>query len=159
MGRLQVVPGTYTMADYNVFMIYLVNEQGYIVWSFQPMGNMIICMRSRALSARMWTGTAMEGHHRAGPLQLWKASRREAVIGTEFEIHYQRTGGFSADTEYKKLYLDWGKRHDGGAGAKGARLLGLVRVNRAGRGRSLPGNNCLGKGASLYRDDKNTDSG
>ena len=38
MGRLQVVPGTYTMADYNVFMIYLVNEQGYIVWSFQPMG-------------------------------------------------------------------------------------------------------------------------
>ena len=70
MGRLQVVPGTYTMADYNVFMIYLVNEQGYIVWSFQPWGNMIICMRSRALSARMWTGDGLKDIIVAGPLQL-----------------------------------------------------------------------------------------
>ena len=31
-------PGTYRMAEYTVFMLYLVNEQGYIVWSFQPMG-------------------------------------------------------------------------------------------------------------------------
>ena len=32
-GRLLVVPGTYRMAEYTVFMLYLVNEQGYIVWT------------------------------------------------------------------------------------------------------------------------------
>ncbi|MFR1372718.1 MAG: hypothetical protein ACLSA0_21840 [Eisenbergiella massiliensis] len=34
----------------------------------------------------------------------YESEQAEAVIGTEFEIYYQRTGGFSADTEYKKLY-------------------------------------------------------
>lgn len=32
-----MVPGTYRMAEYDVFMIYLIDEQGNIVWSFQPM--------------------------------------------------------------------------------------------------------------------------
>ena len=45
LGRLEVVPGTYTMASFATFMIYLVNEQGYIVWSFQPMGEYEIFMR------------------------------------------------------------------------------------------------------------------
>ena len=36
-GRLLVAPGFISMADYDVFMIYLVNTQGDIVWSFQPM--------------------------------------------------------------------------------------------------------------------------
>lgn len=40
LGKLLVVPGTYRMAEYTVFMIYLVNEQGYIVWSFQPHGGL-----------------------------------------------------------------------------------------------------------------------
>ena len=34
----------------------------------------------------------------------YESEQAEAVIGTEFEIYYQRTGGFSPDTEYKKLY-------------------------------------------------------
>ena len=39
LGYLEVMPGTYTMAEFATFMIYLVNEQGDIVWSFQPMGD------------------------------------------------------------------------------------------------------------------------
>lgn len=34
---MKVVPGVYRMAEYDVFMIYLIDEQGNIVWSFQPM--------------------------------------------------------------------------------------------------------------------------
>ena len=38
LGKLQVTPGTYRIADYDIFMIYLVNEQGDIVSVLQPMG-------------------------------------------------------------------------------------------------------------------------
>ena len=37
LGKMKVVPGVYRMAEYDVFMIYLIDEQGNIVWSFQPM--------------------------------------------------------------------------------------------------------------------------
>ena len=39
LGRLQVVPGTVKISAYNIFMIYLINGKGEIVWSFQPMGD------------------------------------------------------------------------------------------------------------------------
>lgn len=39
LGRLRVVPGVFNVAEYHIFMIYLVNEEGDIVWNFQPMGD------------------------------------------------------------------------------------------------------------------------
>ena len=57
LGRLYVVPGTYRMAEYTVFMVYLVNEEGYIVWSFQPWGIMRISMGLRESAARTLTAT------------------------------------------------------------------------------------------------------
>ena len=103
MGRLQVVPGTYTMADYNVFMIYLVNEQGYIVWSFQPMGEYDNLYALKGLVCKDVDGDGLKDIIVLGRYS-YESEQAEAVIGTEFEIYYQRTGGFSADTEYKKLY-------------------------------------------------------
>lgn len=103
MGRLQVVPGTYTMADYNVFMIYLVNEQGYIVWSFQPMGEYDNLYALKGLVCKDVDGDGLKDIIVLGRYS-YESEQAEAVIGTEFEIYYQRTGGFSADTEYKRLY-------------------------------------------------------
>ena len=57
LGRLEVVPGTYTMADFDIFMIYLINEDGYIVWSLQPMGDYDNLYALRGLPAGISTGT------------------------------------------------------------------------------------------------------
>ncbi len=103
LGRLRVVPGYYKMAEYYIFMIYLVNEQDDIVWSCQPMGNyenlyeiqQIECcdingdgLKDLAVLAR-YNDDEMDG---------------EMIIEKDYSLYYQKTGGFLADTELKSWY-------------------------------------------------------
>ena len=39
LGTLKILPGYFRQGDYNIFRIYMINEQGAIVWSFEPMGD------------------------------------------------------------------------------------------------------------------------
>lgn len=102
-GRLEVVPGVMRIADYQVFMIYLVNEQGYIVWSFQPMGDYDNLYALKGITCRDMDGDGMKDivvlarYSYAGP-------EGELLIDTRCSIYYQRTDGFLEDREFEQYY-------------------------------------------------------
>ena len=102
-GRLQVVPGIISMAEYDVFMIYLVNEQGYIVWSFQPMEKYDNLYALKGMTCRDMDGDGMKDivvlarYSYAGP-------EGELLVDTKCDIYYQRTDGFAEDTEFALSY-------------------------------------------------------
>lgn len=102
-GLLQVVPGSIRIANYDVFMIYLVNEQGYIVWSFQPMGDYDNLYALKGMTCRDMDGDGMKDlvllarYSYAGP-------EGELLVDTRCSIYYQRTDGFEEDTEFQQYY-------------------------------------------------------
>ena len=102
-GLLQQVPGYIEMAEYNVFMIYLVNDQGYIVWSFQPMGDYDNLYALKGTACRDLDGDGMKDllvlgrYSYAGP-------DGEMLVDTVCHIYYQRTDGFAEDVEFKEIY-------------------------------------------------------
>ena len=103
MGRLRVVPGIYSMADYDVLMIYLVIEQGYIVWSFQPMRDYDNLYALKGITCRDIDGDGLKDIVVLARYS-YEDDNNELVITSDYDIYYQRTGGFYADTEFKKLY-------------------------------------------------------
>ncbi|MGN1180726.1 MAG: VCBS repeat-containing protein [Suilimivivens sp.] len=101
LGRLEVVPGTYTMADFSTFMIYLVNEQGYIVCSLQPMGDYDNLYALKGIQCKDIDGDGMKDiivlarYSNSG-------SENELIVKNDYEVYYQRTSGFETDTKIKK---------------------------------------------------------
>jgi len=102
-GRLQVVPGIIRMADYDIFMIYLVNEQGYIVWSFQPMGDYDNLYALKGMACRDLDGDGMKDILVLGRYS-YSGADGGILIDTRCCIYYQRTDGFETDTEFEKTY-------------------------------------------------------
>lgn len=102
-GLLEVVPGSIHIADYEVFMIYLVNEQGYIVWSFQPMGDYDNLYALKGMTCRDMDGDGMKDlvilarYSYAGP-------EGQLLVDTKCSIYYQRTDGFEEDKEFQQYY-------------------------------------------------------
>ena len=102
-GKLQVVPGIIRMAEYDVFMIYLVNEQGAIVWSFQPMEDYDNLYALKGMTCRDMDGDGLKDivvlarYSYSGP-------EGELLIDTKCDIYYQRTDGFEEDTEFEESY-------------------------------------------------------
>lgn len=102
LGRLQVVPGTYRMAEYTVFMLYLVNEQGYIVWSFQPMGNYENLYALRGINCKDIDGDGLKDIVVLASYS-YEGSEGELAVESDYSVYYQRTGGFYEDTDIKKV--------------------------------------------------------
>lgn len=102
-GYLQIVPGVMKMAEYDVFMIFLVNEEGYIVWSFQPMGDYDNLYAMRGMACKDVDGDGMKDI-----VVLAKYSYAEdggiRLIDNKCSIYYQRTDGFVEDKEFEKTY-------------------------------------------------------
>ncbi len=103
LGRLQVVPGTYKIADYDVFMIYLVNEQGYIVSSLQPMGDFDNLYALKGIQCRDIDGDGLKDIVVLARYSF-EDEKGQLAVKSDYSIYYQRTGGFSADTEIKNSY-------------------------------------------------------
>ena len=101
LGRLEVVPGTYTMADFAVFMIYLINEQGEIVWSFQPMGEYDNLYALKGITCRDIDGDGMKD---ILVLARYSYEGNELLTESNYSIYYQRTDGFFEDTMIQKRY-------------------------------------------------------
>lgn len=103
LGRLKVVPGTFRMAWYDIFLIYLVNEQGEIVWSLQPMGDYDGLYSLKGINGRDVDGDGMKDL-----VVLARYSREdedgEQQIENKCMIYYQRTNGFEADTDFEDYY-------------------------------------------------------
>lgn len=101
MGTLEVVPGTYTIAEFSHFMVYLINEQGNIVWSLQPMGSYDNLYALKGIKC-----VDMDGDGMKDILVLARYSYADRdnlpVIESDYAVYYQRTGGFEEDEEVKK---------------------------------------------------------
>ncbi len=102
-GYLRVVPGVIKMAEYNIFMIYLINEQGYIVWSFQTMEDYDNLYSMKGMTCRDMDGDGMKDivilarYSYAGP-------EGELQVDTKCSIFYQRTDGFEEDKEFSDYH-------------------------------------------------------
>lgn len=101
LGRLEVVPGTFTIADFATFMIYLVDEQGDIVWSFQPMGDYDNLYALKGIACRDIDGDGMKD---LLVLARYSYEGNELQTESSYTIYYQRTDGFYEDTEIHKKY-------------------------------------------------------
>ncbi len=96
-----MVPGTYTMADFATFMIYLVNEQEEIVWSFQPMGDYDNLYALKGITCKDIDGDGMKDILVLARYS-YEGEDNELLTKNDYSIYYQRTGGFYEDTEMKK---------------------------------------------------------
>ncbi len=103
LGKLQVVPGTYHIADYDVFMIYLVNEQDYILSALQPMGDYDNLYALKGINCRDIDGDGLKDIVVLAKYS-YEDEDHQLAVRSDYSIYYQRTGGFSADTEIKKRY-------------------------------------------------------
>ena len=103
LGKLQVVPGIYRIADYDIFMIYLINEQGYIVSSLQPMGDFDNLYALKGINCRDIDGDGLKDIVVLARYS-YEGSEGQLVVESDYAIYYQRTGGFSADTDIKSIY-------------------------------------------------------
>lgn len=104
LGRLQVVPGSFKMGDYNVFMIYLIDTQGNIVWSFQPMGDYDNLYALRGISGKDVDGDGMKDIVVLARYS-YESAEGEWEIVTACAVYYQRTGGFDVDTEFVEQFV------------------------------------------------------
>lgn len=104
LGRLQVVPGTFRMAWYDVFMIYLVNARGEIVWSLQPMGDYDNLYALKGINGRDVDGDGLKDLVILARYSVGDISK-EQIVETKCSIYYQRTGGFERDTGFEAYYL------------------------------------------------------
>ncbi len=103
LGVLEIVPGVFPMAEYDIFMVYLVNEAGYIVWNFQPMEDYDSLYSMMGMICQDLDGDGMKDltilarFSYAGP-------NEELMVDARCLIYYQRTGGFDTDTEFQNVY-------------------------------------------------------
>ena len=104
LGKLQVVPGTYSMGDYDVFMVYLINEQGDIVWSFQPMEDYDSLYSLRGISCKDVDGDGMKDIVVLGRYS-YEEPDGNILVESACSIYYQRTGGFDTDTEFRNHFV------------------------------------------------------
>lgn len=102
-GRLLVVPGTLKMGEYTIFMIYLVNEEGNIVYCFQPMGDYDNLYSFKGMSCKDMDGDGMKD---LVVLTRYNGvdENGERIIYPKCDIYYQRTGGFDVDEDFHNYY-------------------------------------------------------
>lgn len=102
-GRLLVAPGYIRMGDYSVFMIYLVNEQGNIVWSFQPMGDYDNIYALKGMACKDLDGDGMKDLLVLASYS-YESPQEQLMVDTRCRIYYQRADGFEEDTAFEETY-------------------------------------------------------
>ena len=87
-----------------MFMIYLVNDQGDIVWSFQPMSEYDNLYSLRGITCKDVDGDGMKDIIVLARYS-YESPQGELLVESACSIYYQRTGGFVEDLEFKKQFV------------------------------------------------------
>lgn len=103
LGKLKLVPGVYHVASFDIFMVYLVNEQGDIISSLQPMGNYDNLYALKGINCKDIDGDGLKDIVILAKYS-YENDHGEIVVEPDYSIYYQRTGGFSADVTVKSRY-------------------------------------------------------
>ncbi len=103
LGRLRVVPGTLRVSEYNIFMVYLVDEQGDIVWSLQPMDDFDSLYALKGIHGRDLDGDGLKDLVILGRY-ISEGPSGDSQVESGCAIYYQRTAGFERDTEFGTYY-------------------------------------------------------
>ena len=103
LGKLKVVPGTYRMSEYDVFMIYLIDEQGNIVWSFQPMEDYDNLYALKGIQGKDLDGDGLKDLVVFAKYS-YEGDTGELLVDTVCTIYYQRTAGFEKDIDFTANY-------------------------------------------------------
>lgn len=104
LGSLRLLPGTYRMAEYTVFMIYLVNDRGLILWSFQPMGDYENLYGQKGIAVQDINGDGLRDLVVLSDYS-YDGMDGEMMMETDYSVYYQQTAGFHEDKEIKKTVL------------------------------------------------------
>lgn len=103
LGRLKVVPGTFQIAEYLVFMIYLVDEEGRIVFSLQPMDTYESLYSLKGFACKDVDGDGMKDLVVLARYSYTQTDGTMKVV-CDCSVYYQRTDGFEEDREFVKQY-------------------------------------------------------
>lgn len=102
-GVVEVIPGFYSMMGQSYLMIYIVGQDGNVLWDFQPMHQHESFYDILAMSLKDIDG---DGSKDLTLLARYAASDGAggSYLITDYEIYYQRAGYFLEDTEFKRGY-------------------------------------------------------
>ncbi len=102
-GFLKIVPGVIRLGRYDIFMIFLVNDQGSIVFSLQPMGDYDSLYAMRGMTCQDMDGDGMKDIVILGKY-TYSGPGGEAMMDVKCSIYYQRTDGFAEDKEFNNYH-------------------------------------------------------
>ena len=103
LGILQVAPGTYRISDYDIFMIFLADQQGNIVSVLQPMGDYESLYSLKGISCRDIDGDGMKDIVILARYN-YEDTTGQTLTASDYAVYYQRIAGFTADTDMKASY-------------------------------------------------------
>ncbi len=103
-GTVRVVPGIYTMGGHHIFIIYLVNSDGSIIWNFQCMRNYDNFSTMTGISFKDVDG---DGWSDLSVLAKYKflGDDNQTYSATDFSIYYQRNGYFFEDKDFHDSFF------------------------------------------------------
>lgn len=103
LGRLKIVPGVYHVASFDIFMVYVVNEEGNIISSLQPMGNYDNLYALKGINCQDIDGDGLKDIVILARYS-YENDAGQIIVESDYSVYYQRTGEFSADTDIKRRY-------------------------------------------------------
>lgn len=102
-GFLKIVPGVIRLGRYDIFMIFLVNDQGSIVYSLQPMEDYDSLYAMKGMTCQDMDGDGMKDIVILGKY-TYTGPDGEAMKDIKCSIYYQRTDGFAEDKEFNNYH-------------------------------------------------------
>lgn len=103
-GTVQVVPGTYKMGSHYIFVLYLVDSKGRVLWNFQAMQDHDNFSEMPGISFKDVDGDGWADLSVLANYVDWDDNNNAYAV-IDFSIYYQRDGYFFEDTDFHNAYV------------------------------------------------------
>jgi hypothetical protein len=103
-GTVQVVPGTYKMGSHYIFILYLVDGEGRVLWNFQAMRDydnfsQMLGISFKDVDGDGWADLSVFADY------INLDDNNDSYAVTDFSIYYQRDGYFFEDTDFHNAFV------------------------------------------------------